>query len=187
MKLTRAALVFLAGACLRAPSRADEAPPPTVIESAGPGEMVSTDTESTFTFRDQVVVTGNNLKITCDLLVVVAKRTGDPVATLGKQENFKSLLATGHVRIVQGDREATCGRAEVLPHEDKVVLTEDPVVVDHDTGWTNVGEKITMWRGERRVVVDKPRLTGPALKDLGFDKTKPVPPPDAPATPDQPK
>lgn len=140
MKPLRVGLFFLAAACLHRPLRAAEAPPPpTIIESAGPGEMVSTDTESTFTFRDHVVVTGNNLKITCDLLVVVAKRTGDPAATLGQQENFKSLVATGHVRIVQGDREATCGRADVLPREDKVVLTLDPVVVDHGTNWTNAG------------------------------------------------
>ena len=88
---------------------------PTIIESAGPAVMVSTATESTFTFRDQVVVTATNLKITCDNLVAVALRTGDPKAIVGKQEKFKSLIATGNVHIVQGNREAYCGRAEVLP------------------------------------------------------------------------
>src|SRR4051812_38033748 len=79
-------------------------PVPTVIES-GSAEMVSTEKETTFTFSNGVTVTGTNLKMTCDHLEVIAKRTGDPAATLGKQENFKSLVADGNVRIVQNDRE----------------------------------------------------------------------------------
>ena len=57
------------------------------------------------------MVTGNNIKLYCDNLKVVAIRKGDPTATLGEYGYFKSLVATGRVRIVQGDREATCGRA----------------------------------------------------------------------------
>ncbi len=82
---------------------------------------------------------------------------------------------------VQGDREATCGRPEVLPRDDKVILTENPVVIDHGTDWTNAGEKIILYRGQRRVVVEKPRIVGPAIKDLGFDKDKPAA--EAPAKP----
>src|SRR3954471_17182136 len=94
--------------------RAEE-PPPTVIECAGLAETVSTDTETIATFRDKVVVTGNNIKVTCDFLKVIASRKGDPKATIGKFGYFKSLVATGHVKIVQGDREASCGRAEIFP------------------------------------------------------------------------
>src|SRR5215212_5323177 len=94
-------------------------PVPTVIDS-GSAEMVSTEKETTFTFRNGVTVTGTNLKMTCDHLEVVARRSGDPAATFGKQENFKSLVATGNVYIVQSDREASCDRAEVIPGDDKV-------------------------------------------------------------------
>ena len=132
MKSACTAFFLFVGVCLTAVAigAAEYAAPvnplvplvPTVIESAGPGEIVSTATETTFSFRDQVVVTGTNLRLNCDQLVVVAKRTGDPKATIGKQENFKSLIATGRVRLVQNDREATCDRAEVLPGDDKVTL-----------------------------------------------------------------
>ena len=57
--------------------RAAEEITPTVIASES-AEMVSTETETTFTFQTNVVVTGSNIKITCDELVVVAYRTGDP-------------------------------------------------------------------------------------------------------------
>ena len=146
-------------------------PVPTIIESAGPAEMVSTATESTFTFRDRVVVTGNNLKLTCDLLVVVARRTGDPKATLGKQDNFKSMLATGHVRLVQNDREATCGRAEVLPGEDKVILTENPKVRLLDGSYEASGPRMLLLRGERRAVIEGgSRFVLPPIRDASIPR-----------------
>lgn len=147
-------------------------------------DMVSTDTETTTTFRGNVVLTGTNLKISCDFLEAVATRKGDPTATIGKPGKFRSLLATGNVRIIQGDREAACGQAEVLPGEDKIVLTDNPVVVYHDIATTATGAKITMLRGQRRVIVEKPSVTGPPIKDLGFDKNpKPAGPPPPPETP----
>lgn len=163
-----AAALLLAG-FVRA---ADE--PPTVIES-NTAEMVSSPTESTFTFRDNVVVTGTNIKITCDELVVVANRTGDAKATLGKQDKFKSLVATGHVKILQNDREALCERAEVFPGEDKVVLTGSPSVRSLDGQYRADGPRLVLYRGERRAVIeggptDRTRITLPPLKDLGYGK-----------------
>jgi len=153
----------------------------TVIESDGPGEMVSTDTETTITFRDNVRVTGTNMKLSCDYLEVIVVRTGDKTATLGKLDKFRSMLATGNVRMIQGDREAACGRAEVRPEEEKVVLSGNPVVVDHDQNTRIAGEKITLLRGQRKVEVEKPILTAPPIKDLGVDK--PAAPAAAPKQP----
>lgn len=181
MSLRRAFLGLLAASLLPPAQAAEEPKPaapapaatlaPTVIESVH-AEMISTEKETTFTFRTNVSVTGTNIKMSCDELVVVAKRSGDPAATIGKQENFKSLIATGNVRIIQGDREATCGRAAVYPGDDKVELTENPVVRSTKEGWTQTGPKMVLYRGERRAVVEgtateRPRLVLPPLKDLG--------------------
>lgn len=168
----RAAWCLLVGACLQAMLHGGEPPPrPTVIES-GAAEMVSTEKETTFTFRDHVSVTGTNIKITCDELVVVARRSGDADALIGDQEQFKSLVAKGNVRIVQGDREATCEVASVYPGEDKVVLSGNPVVRSLKEGWAQTGPRMILYRGERRAVIEgtateRPRLTLPPLKDLG--------------------
>jgi lipopolysaccharide export system protein LptA len=176
--------------------RAQPAPdaPPTVIECAGLSETVSTDTETTAIFRDKVVVTGNNLKLTCDYLKVVASRKGDPKATIGKYGYFKTLVASGNVKIIQGDREATCGHAEIFPGEDRVVISRlnktgpfpsirvvNPVtrVVEYEGS----GPRMVLYRGERKAVVEPEdgvggRFTLPAIKDLGFDnksKAKPAP------------
>lgn len=149
-------------------------PPPTVIECSGPAETISNDTETIATFRDDVVVTGNNIRLTCDFLKVIAIRKGDPDSTLGSYGNFKSLVATGNVRIVQGDREATCGRAEVFPGEDRIVLSESPVVRSFDDEYTATGPRLVLYRGQRRAVIEgndteRARITLPAIKDLGFD------------------
>ncbi len=212
--LRRASACLLAAASLACGLRAAEKAPaagaaanapaapvvPTVIES-GSADMVSSATETTFTFRSNVTVTATNMKLTCDELVVVAKRSGDAAATIGKQENFKSLIATGNVRLLQGDREATCGRAAVYPGEDKVELTENPVVRSVKEGWSQTGPKMVLYRGERRAVIEgtateRPRLTLPALKDLGDlgelgkdgkkKEARPEPPAGAPAAPPPP-
>lgn len=157
-----------------APAAPATPPVPTVIES-GTAEMVSTEKESTFTFQNNVTVTATNMKLLCDQLVVVARRTGDPAATVGNPEKFKSLVATGNVRIIQNDREATCGRAEVFPDQDKVVLSENPRVKIHGDDQVVTGPRMELYRGERRAVVlsdekSRPKLFLPPLKDLGYEK-----------------
>lgn len=146
-------------------------------------EMWSTGNETRGVCTGSVTLIGTNLKIVCDRLEFTALGIGDKSSTLPTLDKFKYLLATGHVVIIQADREATCGRAEVLPHEDKVVLTENPVLIDHGTGWTSAGEKITLLRGERRVIVDKSRVTGPAIQNLGYDQSPATTPPDGAAKP----
>jgi len=158
-------------------------PQNTVIESQQ-FDWRSSDVETTSVFTGNVVVTGTNLKLTCDRLEIVAIKKGDPAATIGKLESFKSLVATGNVRIIQGDREAACGKAEVLPGDDKLILTGQPVVVDHSVNWTWTGDELEMLRGERQIRGKNPRFTGPPVKDLGVDKiAKPAAAPEAPKQP----
>lgn len=146
-------------------------------------DMWSEGEETKAICTGKVTLTGTNLQLVCDRLELTATRIGKDTGSVPDLEKFRYLLATGHVSITQGSRAATCGRAEVLPREDKVVLTEDPVVIDHAMDFVTAGERITMLRGQERVEVEKPRLTGPAIKDLGFDKKKSGAPQDEPAKP----
>ncbi len=163
--------------CILAPALAAAAlsaqtPPPTTITSQQL-DMRSSDTETVFLFTGLVTVTGNDIELTCDTLEVVALRTDTDVNAFGELGKFKSLIATGRVKIVQGDRVATCGRAEVLPGEEKIILTENPLVRDRDSAVT--GERMILFRGERRAVVEggasgPARVTLPPIRDLGFPK-----------------
>ncbi len=182
MKLRLLLLAVCTAALLRA---ADD--PLTVIECDGLAETVTEGTETIATLHDKVIVTGNGIKIFCDYLKVVAIRKGDPTAVIGKYESFKSLLATGHVRIEQGDRVATCGHAEIFPGEDKIVLTENPVVSIERENYIASGPRMELYRGRKRAVIvgettQRVRIILPTLKDLGPGKDKPADAAPAPAT-----
>ncbi len=175
MKFLSTFLVLVA-LCAAPLLRAAVPPQPTEM-TCDHMDMWSEGNETHAICTGHVIVTGTNMKIVCDRMELIASRIGDKTAAaLPTLEKFRYLLATGHVSITQGTRGATCGRAEVLPREDKVILTEDPVVVDHATDFISAGEKITLLRAQERVEVEKPRLTGPPIKDLGFDRNKPATP-----------
>ncbi len=175
----RRVLLCLAACVLSSALRA-LTPADTVI-TAESFESQSTATQTVSVFSGNVSVAGNDIKITCDRLEVVSLRGGDKNDIVGRQERFKSLLATGRVHIVQGDREATCERAEVLPGEDKVILTGRPTVVDHGNDSTATGDPLILYRGQRRVEGTNVRITLPPIKDLGFNKNQPPPGATAPA------
>ncbi|MCF3648353.1 LptA/OstA family protein [Synoicihabitans lomoniglobus] len=164
-------LLFAVGLISALAISAQETVQETVLE-ADDLVMTSTATETRALCVGNVKLTGTNMSISCDRLEIVAARTGDTDATIGELNGFKFLLATGHVRLVQGDREATCGRAEVLPAEQKVVLYEDPMVIDHSSDFIAAGSQITLYRGQRKLEVKHPKLTGPPIQDLGPEAQK---------------
>lgn len=143
-------------------------------------EMTSTDTETRAIATGSVVLTGTNLRITCDRLEIIASRLDGNDDTANALDRIQYILATGRVRIRQDDREATCGRAEVFPAEEKVVLTESPVIIDTSTHFVAAGERITLLRGQREVQVDLPRLIGPPVRDLGANPRDTPPPNPSP-------
>ena len=170
-------LVF--GFCVISYAAAPQAQP-TVITS-DQLEARSTDTETDSHFTDNVNVSGTNLSIKCDHLEVVTSKLANKTDTLGNPQHFKYMLATGHVRIVQGDREATCERAEVMPNDDKITLTGHPSVTDHGNGSILTGEPLILYKTQRIARGKNVRITMPPLKDLGYDKNQA--PPSLPPTP----
>lgn len=165
-----------------APATPAAVAPETVIEAKSL-DMRSTDTETVAIFKGNVIVVGNNVRISCDHLEVVASRVGARDDTVPRLDQFKSLVATGRVRIIQGDREVTCGRAEVFPKEERIILTESPVVVDHSGPYVATGSRLVLLRGERRIFGDDVKFTGPPIIDLGFDRNQPMKTPAAEPSP----
>jgi lipopolysaccharide export system protein LptA len=172
-------------------------PPPTpapATPAAPPVEetVITSDTLEMWTTPEgvtQAILTGNvkasatNMRLACDRLELTATNIGDKTATIGNFEKLQRLLATGNVNITQGEREAACGRAELLPREGLVILTENPVVTDHANGSRATGDPIILRRGERRVEGKNISITFPPIRDLGFDKNQqPQPAPVAPAS-----
>jgi lipopolysaccharide export system protein LptA len=160
------------------------APTETVITS-DQMEAHSTDTETFCTFTGNVHVVSNNVHIECDRLDTISSRSGDKSEIVGTEAQFKHLQADGHVRITQGDRDAICGHAEVKEGQDKIILTQDPVIIDHSNGTRAAGDTITLLRSLNKILIDHARILAPPMKDFNLDKSQlapsPATPPPAPA------
>jgi lipopolysaccharide transport protein LptA len=122
-------------------------------------EMVSSDEENTFYFTKDVRVNSTDLLVTAEKMIVTAQRSSSPTnaAAQGKTQTplgaIKKIVAMGNVHISQQNREATAGRAEFLTEEGKVVLTENPRVIDAQaivSGW-----RITLFHDQRRMLVEQ--------------------------------
>ena len=174
------------------PSALSTEPVETVI-TAGYNELWSNDegTETYLLFKNNVVVTATNLRITCDQIEATLEGENAPARPAGEKgtasdvDRFKSIIATGKVRILQGDREAHCERAEVFPREEKIVLTgiagEPPVIIDRKFNVTWIADPAILLKNESRVMGSNVKVIGPALPDIGFDKDAPPPQTDAPS------
>jgi len=184
MKMLCMFLILLSLACTLSarqdaqPERAEGQRQETIITS-DLFEMVGGETENYFYFKGDGSVTGTNLRATCDEMEVVADRhSSDEEKTVGKVGTIQSIVMTGKVRIEQSGRKAEAGRADILPREDKVILSENPRVIDSEgtvSGW-----RITLFKGERKALVEgnpdksagegsRPRIQLPGFQDLGFE------------------
>jgi len=160
------------GLCLNLASAAGQVgattPQDTIITS-NYAELRNDAVEAYTMFRDNVRLTGTNLEVTCDLLEVFAEEITEPGETTGRLGPMRTrrLVATGNVVIKQAGREAVADQVEVLPLEDVVILTGDPVRVT-DTQGTYEGTEIRFRRGDRQIEITKPRGVFRPLPNLGF-------------------
>ncbi len=167
-----------------------EAPPETIITSEQV-TLFSGDLQNRFLFVGTVRIEATNLIATCDEMEVLTQResaatadtTGSATSALPTAQSspvgaVERIELRGSVVIQQGDRRATAGRAEIIPHLGRVVLFDAPVVTDGDsvvTGW-----RMVLHRDQRRVEVlsdpeaapgsagSRTRITLPTVPDLGY-------------------
>jgi len=187
LRLLITGLLVLAFAARAQPAAGTPAVQPTVV-TADRIELVGTETHNFFVYEGNVRVQGTNLTVTAERLEMTAgRRPGSTEGAIGEIGAVELILATGGVVIHQEGREARAGRAEVLPREGKLVLTENPVV---EVGGATVrGWRITLVQGEKRAYVEanpadgsqRPSVTADAMPDLGFDTDAPPRPAASPA------
>lgn len=123
-----------------------------------------------------VRMVATNLEITCNQIEVFTKvKDKDGNDTIGDISSINKIIATGNVRIVQDQRSATAGLAEVYPNDDFILLDEDPILYQGDITIDGTGAQLKIYRGNGRIewVGDpnnKIRISAPPLKDLGFEE-----------------
>ncbi|HAT59836.1 MAG TPA: hypothetical protein DCS60_03575 [Opitutae bacterium] len=123
-----------------------------------------------------VRMVATNLEITCNQIEVFTDvKDKDGNDTIGDISSINKIIAIGNVRIVQDQRSATAGLAEVYPNDDFILLDEDPILYQGDITIDGTGAQLKIYRGNGRVewVGDpnnKIRISAPPLQDLGFEE-----------------
>ena len=134
-------LILLAGitpAPAQLPDEPDVPPGGTVITS---DELRSDQNAHTSVFTGNVIVLGQNFRMTCQEMTVYF--TND--------NKVDRIVATGEVVITQPDRVTHCGHAEYFRDEDKFVLTQSPIIYDHKNKVS--GPQITIYRTTQKMEV----------------------------------
>jgi lipopolysaccharide export system protein LptA len=143
-------VLFMTWAALPAQTTDDTdtetSPPPgaTVITS---DELHSDQETHVSVFTGNVVTVGTNFRMTCQEMTV----------NFTKDNKVDTIVATGDVVITQPDRITHCGHAEYFHDEDKFVLTDQPVILDHKN--QIAGTRITIFRTTQKMIVDGGRST----------------------------
>ena len=129
------------------------------------------------TYRGDVVTTQGDLKMRSDTLTVTFDRDGAaPAQGKGRgtdapsdaKQRLRQIVAVGNVRIDNGARWATGGRA-VFDQEDRtLVLTETPVI--HDGSNEVAGDRVVVYLDENRSVVEGGRKRVKAVFHPNQDK-----------------
>lgn len=114
-------------------------------------EMITREGVTRFYFRDQVTVRGTNLETTCSMLEVISRPDTAGADGVGR---IALIVATGDVVIQQTERTATAGRADIEPGADRLVLSENPRVVDKESGAVATGHRLILNRGSRRATIE---------------------------------
>jgi len=138
-----------------------ETPPPgaTVITS---DELHSDQNTHISIFTGNVVVAGANFRMTCQEMTVY----------FTTDNKVDRIVSTGDVIITQPDRVTHCGHAEYFHDDDKFVLTDQPVILDHKNKVS--GPRITIFRTNQKMIVDGGRTTTVISNgSMGSPKTPP--------------
>ena len=137
-----------------------ETPPPgaTVITS---DELHSEQQNHVSVFTGKVVVVGTNFRMTCQEMTV----------NFTKDNKVDTIVATGDVIITQPDRITHCGHAEYFHDEDKFVLTDQPVILDHKNQIS--GPQITIYRTTQKMEIKGRSTTVISNDSMGSPKAPP--------------
>lgn len=103
-----------------------------------------------------ITISTKTMTILCDHAEILSSRPSDP-STPDKESatnmgTIDYILAVGNVDIQQMGTRALAGKAEIFPKERRLVLEDDPRIIDNNG--TVSGHRITFLQGERQIKID---------------------------------
>ncbi len=108
-----------------------------------------------------ITISDSTMTIQCDHAEVLSSRKNqkDPGSEVSSTNpgTIDYILALGNVDIQQMGTQALAGKAEIFPEQRKLVLEDNPRIVD--ANGTVSGHRITFLQGDRQIKID-PSKTG---------------------------
>ena len=99
-------------------------------------------------FEGDVKASGTDMDVSCGKAEVEMRKLKSGGHSISK------ICLLESVNISSGLKSATCGRAEVFPEDEMVVLSEDPVVIDREDNTRVSGPRMVYNRGRRSMTVE---------------------------------
>lgn len=69
------------------------------------------------------------------------------------ERQISEIILSDSVSVAQGQKEITCGRAEIFVKDEVAVLTDNPIVYNREDNTRAAGEKIIYNKGSKRVAI----------------------------------
>ncbi|MBO7520863.1 MAG: hypothetical protein J6T16_01310, partial [Opitutales bacterium] len=117
---------------------------------------VSGEINDTYLFEDNVEIAGTDFAASCARIEVSIKPEKAGKLQIAQISLIKNL------KISQGGRLATAGRADINPINETVALTENPQV-QNDDGSKASGSRMVYTRGRQNISIENPRITLPPI------------------------
>jgi len=121
---------------------------PTVITSDKQWLTSSADADRYF-FEGNVDISGTDMKGGCEKIEVVMK-SPKPDA----KREISHIAMSDSVKLSQGLKDVSCGRADYYAAEEMLILADSPVVVNREDNTRASGHRIVYDKGTRRISVE---------------------------------
>ncbi len=105
-------------------------------------------------FEGDVEITGDGVKGSCDRIEVVMLKPQAGAQAQSKERGIDKIILFGNVKMEQGLKVATCGRADVYPKAGTVVMTDNPVVINNEDNTRAEGPRIVYVNGTKGVRIE---------------------------------
>lgn len=121
-----------------------------LAKSERTGKTTITSDKLEFDYKDYVALFEGHVKVVDPQFTLTANKM---LVFFENTNDVRRLDAIGNVKVVSGDRTATCGKATYTRANGAIVLQEQPVVTKGPN--TIRGGMITVWIGDSRVEVNE--------------------------------
>jgi len=116
-------------------------------------------------FEGNVEIEGSGMTGSCDKIEVIIKNAPPanapaqaPATALTaapkEEKRIDKIILFGNVKIAQGLKSATCGRADIYPVSETIILSQNPVVLNKEDNTRATGARIVYKNGVKGVSIE---------------------------------